>query len=113
MAKNGRGHIYTPTKKQREEVEKYSSLGITQAEICAILDIDTKTFRKHLDKEFKKGKAKANATVASRLFNKTKDDTTAMIFWLKTQARWSEKVEHVIDMPSTVFQFLKRDDGDK
>jgi TorA maturation chaperone TorD len=37
-------------------------------------------------------KAKANATIGGALFNKAKTgDTSAMIFWMKTQAGWREK----------------------
>jgi hypothetical protein len=43
------------------------------------------------------GKAKANSQVGRTLFQKaTSGDTTAMIWWTKTQMKWSEtqKVEH-------------------
>lgn len=99
---------FEPTDQQRLDVEKYASLGITQEEIGSILGIHRHTVSKHFQDEFKRGKAKANAKVAQRLFNKTIDDTTAMIFWLKTQARWSERVEHVIEMPQTVFQIMNK-----
>lgn len=96
------------TDEQRQEVEKLSSLGITQEEIASIMGCTAKTLSKHCNAEFKRGKAKANAKVAERLFNKTIDDTTAMIFWLKTQARWSERVDVNIEMPETVLNIMKR-----
>ena len=47
-------------------------------------------YREELDQSL----AKANATVGGALFNKAKGgDTTAMIFWMKTQAGWREKQE--------------------
>ncbi len=42
----------------------------------------------------KQARDKANATIGGALFNKAKaGDTTAMIFWLKTRARWRETVD--------------------
>lgn len=108
----GSGTKYKPTERDREDVERYASLGITQEEIGSILGIHRHTIQKHLSEEFKRGKAKANAKVAKSLFTKAtqKDDVTAQIFWLKTQARWSERVEHVIEMPETVYQIMKKVD---
>ena len=54
------------------------------------------TLFEHFRAEMDAGKAKANAQVGKRLFQKVMDgDTTAMIWWTKTQMRWSEtqKVE--------------------
>lgn len=53
--------------------------------------ISENTLRKHFGPELATGKVKSNAKIAQTLFNKAVGgDTTAMIFWLKTRARWKE-----------------------
>ena len=69
-------------------------VGTTQADIARVLDIDEKTLRKYYRDELDLAKAKANATIGGALFNKAKTgDTSAMIFWMKTQAGWREKAD--------------------
>lgn len=85
---------HEPTKITRDTVQMHTLVGTTQANIAAILGIDEKTLRKHYRNELDLAKAKANATIGGALFNKAKaGDTTAMIFWMKTQAGWREKQE--------------------
>ena len=85
-----RPHI--PTDKTRAEVSALCSFGITQDEISTYLDIDIKTLCKHYRRELDTGAVKANAAMAKRLFDAgVKDGSVpAMIFWLKTRARWRE-----------------------
>lgn len=84
------------TEENRKMVEAMSSVGIPQAEICMVLDIDPKTLRKYFREELDKAMIKANAKVAANLFRQaTKDDfksTTAAIFWSKTRMGWKEPV---------------------
>lgn len=57
--------------------------------------IDTDTLRKHFAAELVSGKATANEQVGQTLFQKAiGGDTTAMIWWSKTQMRWSEVQKH-------------------
>jgi len=89
---------HAPTDAQRQTVQLHTTVGTTQAVISQLLGIDLKTLRKHYREELDVSKAKANATIGGALFNKAKGgDTTAMIFWMKTQAGWREKtdVNHV------------------
>lgn len=83
---------HTPTDKTRAEVSALCSFGITQEEISTYLDIDSKTLRKYYERELNTGTIKANAAMAKRLFDAgVKDGSVpAMIFWLKTRARWRE-----------------------
>lgn len=82
---------HDPTKAQRELVSLHATMGTTQSVIADLLEIDDKTLRKHYRKELDQSVAKANATIGGALFNKAKaGDTSAMIFWMKTRARWSE-----------------------
>jgi len=73
-------------------VQLHTTVGTTQADIARVLDIDEKTLRKYYRDELDLAKAKANATIGGALFNRAKSgDTSAMIFWMKTQAGWREK----------------------
>ncbi len=83
---------HKPTDKTRAEVSALCSFGITQEEISTYLDIDSKTLRKYYARELDTGTIKANAAIAKRLFDAgIKDGSVpAMIFWLKTRARWKE-----------------------
>jgi hypothetical protein len=87
-----------PTDAERKQVEALSGYGLTVEMIRHLVrhGIALETLLAHFRAELDAGKAKANAQVGKRLFQKVMDgDTTAMIWWTKTQMRWSEtqKVE--------------------
>ena len=85
---------HVPTEATRQTVQMHTMVGTTQADIARVLDIDEKTLRKYYRDELDLAKAKANATIGGALFNKAKGgDTSAMIFWMKTQAGWRETKE--------------------
>lgn len=76
-----------------------SGYGIPIKQIAILVrdGIDTDTLRKYFSKELISGKAKANGQVGKTLFQKVMSgDTTAMIWWTKTQMGWSEihRMEH-------------------
>lgn len=82
---------HEPTKVTSELVQLHAMVGTRQETIASIIGIDPKTLRKYYRDELDQSKAKANATIGGALFNKAKSgDTTAMIFWMKTQAGWKE-----------------------
>lgn len=82
---------HEPTRATRELVQLHAMVGTRQEAIASIIGIDPKTLRKYYRDELDQSKAKANATIGGALFNKAKaGDTTAMIFWMKTQAGWKE-----------------------
>ena len=82
---------HEPTDAQRQLVQIHTTVGTDQTTMARILGISPKTMRKHYRDELDISKAQANATIGGALFNKAKGgDTTAMIFWMKTQARWRE-----------------------
>ena len=85
---------HAPTDAQRQTVQLHTTVGTPQETIAQILGIDPKTLRKHYRDELDLSRAKANATIGGALFNKAKGgDTAAMIFWMKTQAGWKERLE--------------------
>ncbi len=90
---------FEPTDHERKQVEAMSGYGLPIEQIAVLVrdGIDTDTLRKHFAQELISGKAKANAQVGKTLFQKVMaGDTTAMIWWTKTQMRWAEthRLEH-------------------
>jgi hypothetical protein len=82
---------HEPDQKTRKTVEAMSSYGIPQEDIAKVIGIDPKTLRLHYRYELDTAETKANAQVASRLYQKCmKDDTSSIIFWLKTRAKWKD-----------------------
>lgn len=87
------GKRFVPTPEERKQVEAMSGYGVPTEQIaCLIRDgIDNETLVKHFKRELAQGKAKANSKVGQTLFQKaTSGDTSAAIWWSKTQMRWSE-----------------------
>lgn len=91
FTKRGRpGH--EPNEVTRQTVLMHVALGTTTTDIAKLLGIGTKTLKQHYKEELNFGRAKANASVAGKLFSRAMNgDVTAQIFWLKAQANWSDK----------------------
>lgn len=89
--------VHLPTDESKRMVESTSGLGLPHEQIAILVGIDDKTLRKHYRNELDMGKAKANGQIAKTLFSKaTSGDTTALIWWTKTQMRWAETVKQEI-----------------
>jgi len=97
-AREGSGRkAFEPTDAERKQVEALSGYGLPIEQIAVLIHegIDTDTLRKHFATELQSGKAKANAQVGKTLFQKVMaGDTTAAIWWSKTQMRWAETQKH-------------------
>lgn len=94
---------FIPTDEERKMVESLSGFGVPQDQISAIIrdGIHKETLEIAFRKEIDQGKAKINAQIGKRLFQKCADgDTTALIWWTKTQMRWKETkiIEDVAEM---------------
>ena len=88
---------FVPTDDERKQVEIISGYGLPLEQIAVLIrdGIDADTLRKYFATELQSGKAKANAQVGKTLFQKVMaGDTTAAIWWSKTQMRWSEVQKH-------------------
>ena len=88
---------FKPTDAERRQVEALSGYGLPIEQIAVLVrdGIDSDTLRKHFREELISGKAKANGQIGKTLFQKAMGgDTTAMIWWSKTQMRWSETMKH-------------------
>jgi len=88
---------HEPTDEKRKLVESTSGLGLPHEQIAILVGIDDKTLRKYYRTELDTGKAKANGQIAKTLFSKAvADDTTSLIWWTKSQMRWSETVRQEV-----------------
>ena len=92
-------HIH-PNDSARSQVLALKSFGNTNEEIATYLGIGHETLTKHYKHELDMARVKANAEVAAKLYKKAvkDEDLTAIIFWLKTQARWrTEDTKSLLD----------------
>jgi hypothetical protein len=88
---------FEPTDAERKQVEALSGYGLPFDQIGALVrdGIHIDTLRAHFSSELVSGKSKANAQVGKTLFQKVMaGDTTAAIWWSKTQMRWAETQKH-------------------
>ena len=89
--------LHIPTDESRKMVESTSGLGLPHESIAVLVGIDDKTLRKHYRIELDTGKAKANGQIAKTLFSKAlAGDTASLIWWTKSQMRWSETVKQEV-----------------
>ena len=99
-AREGAGRpAFEPTPSERKQVEALSGYGLPIDQIGALVrdGISVDTLRAHFSAELQSGKAKANAQVGKTLFSKVMaGDTTAAIWWSKTQMRWAETQKHEV-----------------
>ena len=94
MARSAGKPPHEPTHASRELVKLHAMVGTPQEIIAKVLNIDSKTLRKHYRHELDVALSKANAQVGGALYNKAvKGDTAAAIFWLKTRAGFRERQE--------------------
>jgi hypothetical protein len=97
-AREGAGRpAFEPTDAERKQVEALSGYGLPIEQIAVLIrdGIDADTLRKHFSTELVSGKAKANGQVGKTLFQKVMaGDTTAAIWWSKTQMKWAETQKH-------------------
>ena len=93
FSKRGVGQKHEPNDVQRNTVMMHTLLGTPKQQIAKLIGISLPTLKKQYKEELEMGQSKANATVSGTLYNKAvnSNDTTAQIFWLKTQAGWNEQ----------------------
>lgn len=97
-ARPGAGRpAFVPTDAERKQVEALSGYGLPMEQIAVLVrnGIHIDTLRTHFQQQLGTGKAKANAQVGKTLFQRAiSGDTTAMIWWSKTQMKWTEVQRH-------------------
>lgn len=95
-SKGGRPR-HLPDETTRTKVYTLSVVGTRHEDIATVLNISADTLTKYYQDELAKGRIEANASVAETLFKQAKEgNTTAMIFWLKSRAKWKETSQHEI-----------------
>ena len=105
---------FEPTAAERKQVEALSGYGLPIEQIAVLVrdGIHVDTLRVHFSTELVSGKAKANGQVGKTLFQKVMaGDTTAAIWWSKTQMRWAETQKHEVtgaDGAPLEFREIKR-----
>jgi hypothetical protein len=80
---------------KRKTVRALAGYGMPHEQIALIVGIRSpKTLRKYFHSELASGSAEANAQVTQTMFRMATSGAhpAATMFWLKTRARWSEKV---------------------
>jgi hypothetical protein len=88
---------HLPNADTRNKVFMLSTVGTRHEDIATVLGISADTLTKYYHDELAKGRIEANASVAETLFKQAKEgNTTAMIFWLKSRAKWKETSQHEI-----------------
>lgn len=88
---------HLPDATTRNKVFMLSTVGTRHEDIATVLGISADTLTKYYQDELAKGRIEANASVAETLFKQAKEgNTTAMIFWLKSRAKWKETSQHEI-----------------
>ena len=88
---------HLPNADTRNRVYILSTVGTRHEDIASVLSISHDTLVKYYKEELDKGRIEANASVAETLFKQAKEgNTTAMIFWLKSRAKWKESTQHEI-----------------
>jgi hypothetical protein len=103
---------FVPTDDERKKVQAMSGFGVPIEQIAILVrdGIHIDTLRSHFADELIAGKAKANSQVGQTLFQKAiGGDTTAMIWWSKTQMRWSEVQVHEVHQkpfPTSIDEFV-------
>ena len=86
---------HEPDEKTRGMVEAMSSYGIPQEDIARVLDIDPKTLRLYYRYELDTAGVRANAQVASMLYQKCmRGETASITFWMKTRGGWKETIKN-------------------
>jgi len=88
---------HLPNADTQIKVYTLSTVGTRHEDIASVLNISHDTLVKYYKEELDKGRIEANASVAETLFKQAKEgNTTAMIFWLKSRAKWKETSQHEI-----------------
>lgn len=109
---------HQPTDETRRLVESSSGLGLPHESIAVLVGIDDKTLRKYYRHELDTGKAKAHGQIAKTLYQKAlAGDTTSLIWWTKSQMRWSETIKNEVTgadgepLQGIQVSFVKPDDS--
>jgi hypothetical protein len=81
-----------PIQEQRQRVKALAGYGLSRKEIATLVGTSVETLSKRFNKELTLGPLEAQSNVLSTLFRKAMArNPIAVMFYLKTRARWSER----------------------
>jgi hypothetical protein len=90
-AKVGRP-FHKPTSQTRKLVELAAAVGTPHHDIAKLIGTGTRQLLRDYPEEVALGKIRANVKIGGTLYNAAiRGNITAMIFWQKCQAGWSER----------------------
>lgn len=117
MSKGGRPKTEL-TEDQIRELETLAAV-LNQDQIADYMGIPVRTLRAIISRDesvsaaYKKGRARAIGRVSQSLLKSATDgNTTAQIFYLKTQAGWKEAVAEPQDLPPVVINLTTDNEPD-
>lgn len=88
------------TDREKRLVVELLSHGETPGSVAKMCGVSENTIRKYCPEEIRFGYAETYAKIAKNLAQRAMSDSKeaipAAIFWLKTRARWREKVEETL-----------------
>ena len=101
---------YEPTERTRGKVEALAAYGHTEPQIAVAIGVSERTLRNHYKAELATAHDALNARMAQTLADialgrneiaegekrDTRSQVSALIFWLKSRARW--RTEHKIEL---------------
>lgn len=82
------------TPESKDIVKKLAATGVRHEDIAKYMGMTRPTLYKYYRDELDRSALTANMVVAGKLFEQCQEgNTTAIIFWLKTRAKWRETDE--------------------
>lgn len=103
IIKRGQRKRHIPTPESRERVVMLKMVGSTDETIGRVMGLSVDCLTKWYRTELETGRASMLADIASTLIKQAlHGDVTAAIFVLKTQAKWSEKIQVETNQPGQV-----------
>lgn len=112
-ARTGSGRKkFSPTESERRQVQTMAGFGVPFDQIASLIrdGIHIDTLRARFQNELVRGKAKANAKIGQRMYEKAESgDTTAMIWWTKAQMGWREPPRQIEDARDDIREARRND----
>ena len=92
---NESAEVIEPNEEQRRLARAMAGFGLLEYDIAVLLDISVPALRLNFQRDLDRGAAEGTAKVAQTLFHvaTVEKNVSAVIFWMKARAGWSEKHE--------------------